>query len=165
MISKARKESKNKLASSYLMLAFKRMQKERIMHGFNHIESFTQYTQNILAASSCLQKILDLQVINCYKTFFYQANCRSPFNMQMNPDFLEKLQGSSALDNFFQRKSIASKLGSFLMLKFKQESQNSIKKKQLIKTQSLLIAYSENYFLGIQVLDKLHSRMISWCFR
>lgn len=134
---------------------------------FHQLEKFAQSRHDVREAF----RFLELRLTDVHTSYskelisHLKTRAQNFVPAQLDGKFIDQLQGCSSLDKFMVLKRATVKSQAFSLLKTVEGNERNSNKKKLLKTNSLMVAYSENFFLGIQLLDRLHNRKISSHFR
>jgi hypothetical protein len=127
------------------------------MEAFHCLESWSQSRHNVEKALTYVEgRFVGSYEVNSKILFRSLKDYRT----LSGPDgaWVDRLQGSAALSSFFTLKEALLKSFAFSSLKAvgtQPVDRQEYKKRVLVKSQSLLVAYSENFFLGLQMMDNL----------
>lgn len=84
---------------------------------------------------------------------------------RFNDSFMEVLKGLIHVDKFLESRAMGSKRYFIAQLKHVTPQTSPVRAKNLVKTQSLVLASSENVFFGLQAMTRLLHRTISGSFK
>jgi hypothetical protein len=161
------KKTVNNLAISGLNGFFDRKRVLLIESGFRQLEEYSNTIENRHKAIDRITAIVDKNKRDTISALYgiLKYGPKISIKNARSQAYVELLRGLVYTDKYMQSRSSWNKMAVLSMIKEYSQKNSPKNARKLLKTQSLIMASSENVFFGFQALIQLFDRQLSSSYK
>lgn len=161
------KKTVNNLGISALNGFLNRKRVLLIESGFCHLEEYSNTIENRHKAIDRMTAIVDKNIRDTISPVYgiLKYGPKKSIKNAGSQAYVELLRGLVYTDKYMQSRSSWNKMAVLSMIKEYSQKNSPKNARKLLKTQSLIMASSENVFFGFQALIRLFDRQLSSSYK